>query len=120
MATIRSATLESSKSSRSVLFQASVDMRFESRELNSQWELRMNLLEDDNIKDDKLGRETRVQFRPSQVSTRLPISKRLSKSTVDTEWGDEEVYGRITLVPLESPRPFATASANTGIEVVNE
>lgn len=120
MATIRSATLESSKSSRSVLFQANVDMRFERRELNSTWELRMKLKEDDNFRDDTISSTSKIQFRPSSTTTRMPISRRLSKSAVDTELGDEEVYGQITLVPLESPKPFAQARANTGIEVVNE
>ena len=120
MATIRSATLESSKLSSSIRFQANIDMRFESRELNSEWELKMSLYEDDLFRDDNLRSETTRRFRPSSTATRLQLERAVSKSTVDTEIGDEEVYAKISLVPLESPRPFSSDSANTGIEVVNE
>lgn len=120
MAVIRSATLESSKSRRSVRFQADIDMRFERRELNSEWEVKMRLYEDDNFRDDNLRSEAVRRFRPSSTTTRLQLERSVSKSTVDTELGDEEVYAKVSLRPLESPRPFASDSANTGIEVVNE
>lgn len=120
MAIIRSATLESSKLRSSVRFQANIDMQFESRELNSEWELKMRLYEDDTFRDDDLRSEATRRFRPSSTSTSLQLERSVSKSRVDTEFGDEEVYAKISLVPLESPKPFASDSANTGIEVVNE
>lgn len=120
MATVNSATLESSKTGGNILFQANVNMQFEARELNSLWELRMSLWEDDYVNDDRLGSEIKTTFRPNSTTVNRQMAKRLSKSTVDTEWGDEEVYGKITLVPLESPQPFKAASAQTGIEAINE
>lgn len=120
MATIRSATLESSKSRSAVRFQADIDMRFERRELNSEWELKMSLYEDDNFRDDNLRSEATKRFRPSSTATQLQLERAVSKNRVDTEFGDEEVYAKISLTPLESPRPFASDRANTGIEVVNE
>ena len=37
---------------------------------------------------------------------------KLSRKKVNTEWGKEEVYGKLKLLPLEGPKPFIQGTFN--------
>lgn len=120
MASITFAKLESSRPRPgSVDFEATVNVTFAPHEVNALWEVEMLLREDDIRNDDRLGNPVRRSFTADEQTMTVKIGHRLATRTVDTEWGDEEVYGSITIRPLNPPPAFITSTAKTGIEVVN-
>ncbi|MBF2080633.1 MAG: hypothetical protein IGR76_19495 [Synechococcales cyanobacterium T60_A2020_003] len=120
MSRITSAQLESSRVvSGYVDFEAVVRVEFAPHEIGHLWELSMQLREDDIRSDDDLGGPARRNLTATNQEMTVKIAHRLRAKTVDTEWGDEAVYGVLTLRPLNPPPAFITSTARTGIEVVN-
>jgi hypothetical protein len=81
----------------------------------------MQMMEDDGLlrgKDDDLGRPVKRNFTATDEEMTIKITHRLRTGVVDTELGDEEVYGEITIRPLNPPPAFITSTAKTGVEVV--
>lgn len=122
MSQITFAQLESSRSVRGYVdFEATVKVKFESHEVNHLWEIAMQMMEDDGLlrgKDDDLGRPVKRNFTATDEEMTIKITHRLRTGVVDTELGDEEVYGEITIRPLNPPPAFITSTAKTGVEVV--
>jgi hypothetical protein len=120
MSTITFAKLDSSRPTNGYVdFKATVDVKFASHEINSLWEIEMQLWEDDTLSDDKLGGPVRRSFTSVKQDMKVEISRRLRTTTVGTELGDEEVFGTIKVRPLNTPPAFVTSTAKTGIQVVN-
>jgi|JI8StandDraft_2_1071088.scaffolds.fasta_scaffold36866_3 hypothetical protein len=120
MSQITFAQLESSRSVRGYVdFEATVKVKFESHEVNHLWEIAMQMVEDDGLrKDDDLGRPVKRNFTATDEEMTVKIAHRLRTGDVSTELGDEEVYGEITIRPLNPPPAFITSTAKTGVEVV--
>lgn len=123
MSQITFAQLESSRSVRGYVdFEATVKVKFESHEVNHLWEIAMQMVEDDDRfprgKDDDLGRPVKRNFTATDEEMTVKIAHRLRTGDVSTELGDEEVYGEITIRPLNPPPAFITSTAKTGVEVV--
>jgi hypothetical protein len=119
MAVIKEAVLHNTSRGRYIEFFADVKIKFDPHEVGSLWQLKLQMYEDDYFSDDRLGGSVTQNFRASSETTKR-IGKRLSKNTVDTEWGDEEVYGSVSVLPLEPPPPFRSDSAQTNMQVINE
>lgn len=120
MSQILFAKLDSSRPTQGYVdFEATVNVKFSNHEINNLWEIEMHLWEDDRRHPDKLGNPVRRSFTATQQEMAVKIGHRLRTSVVDTELGDEEVYGEITIRPLNPPPAFITSTAKTGIEVVN-
>jgi len=112
MAEFLSASLSHSISDDDVLFRVDARIRFQPHELNTHWFLSMTFKEDDTFSDDRLRSVNRTFFASGQemdVSFREVIRKR----KVDTEWGKEEVFADLEVVPLEVPPPFRRDTART-------
>ena len=121
MAKITRSTLTSTKNGGSITFFTDTTIRFEPHEVGSLWQLGLQMREDDNTSpDDNLGSRAVRNFRANSVAETVRMTRRLSTDTVDTEWGDEEVYGRVTVRPLEPPPAMRADTAQTNILVVNE
>ena len=119
MAEITRSTLTSTKNGSIITFFTDTTIQFASHEVGSLWQLRLQMMEDDRW-DDKLSSPVARNFRVNSATERVQLNRRLSTSTVDTEWGDEEVYGRVTVRPLEPPPAMRADTAQTNILVVNE
>ena len=120
MANITRTTLTSTKNGGAITFFVETRMSFAPHEVGSLWQLRLQMYEDDNVRDDRLSSATTRNFRVDSATETLRMSRRLSTNTVDTEWGDEEVYGSVTVRPLEPPPSMRADTAQTNVLVVNE
>ena len=122
MAQITRSTLTSTKNGGIITFFVDTTMRFAPHEVGSLWQLRLQMREDDSWPnpDDNLSSSTARNFRVNNATERVQMTRRLSTGTVDTEWGDEEVYGHVTVRPLEPPPVMRADTAQTNILVVNE
>ncbi len=120
MAEITRSTLTSTKNGSVITFFTDTTIRFAPHEVGSLWQLRLQMREDDNVWDDSLSSPVARNFRVNSATERVQLNRRLRTSTVDTEWGDEEVYGRVTVRPLEPPPAMRADTAQTNILVVNE
>jgi hypothetical protein len=109
MAKIESAKLDFDvlKKQEKFIFKVDVSMRFEERELGTWWLLTSVLKEEDNYifgRDDRLLTSSEYVLAGRElVSEKYNIP--ISMGRVDTEWGKEEVYVHLKLIPLESPPP---------------
>ena len=120
MSQITFAKLDSSRPTKGYVdFEATVNVKFANHEINNLWEIEMQLREDDILLNDKLGNPVRRSFTATQQEMTVKIGHRLRTNVVDTEWGDEEVYGVMKIRPLNPPPAFITSTAKTGIQVVN-
>ena len=120
MANITRSTLTSTKNGGIITFFTDTTISFAPHEVGSLWQLRLQMKEDDLFSDDNLSSSTARNFRVNNSTERVQLTRRLSTSTVDTEWGDEEVYGHVTVRPLEPPPAMRADTAQTNILVVNE
>jgi hypothetical protein len=117
MATFLSASLSHSLTSDRVLLRVDARVRFQPHELNTMWFLEMQFMEEDTVFDDNLGTH-RGNFLTSAAEVDVSFSISKAKSTVNTEWGNEEVFANLIVVPLQAPPPFALDQATTnGITV---
>jgi hypothetical protein len=112
MAAFLSASLTHSTSGSNVQFRVDARIKFQSHELNTWWFLSMTFKEEDTFRDDKL-RSVNRSFLASRAEQDVSFSESIAKSTVDTEWGSEEVYADLQVVPLEAPPAFEIDTAKT-------
>jgi hypothetical protein len=112
MADFQSSSLSHSISGNYVLFRVDARIKFQPHELNTHWFLDMRFVEDDRFADDKLGSSSRT-FLASSLTQDVSFDIRIKKSKVDTEWGNEEVFARVEVKPLEAPLPFRMDTAKT-------
>lgn len=118
MAAFLSASLSHSTSGSNVLFRVDARVRFQPHELNSWWFMSMSFKEEDTFRDDKL-RSVNRSFLAAALEQNVSFSESIAKSTVDTEWGEEEVYADLQVVPLQAPPPFVIDSARTNKTIVD-
>jgi hypothetical protein len=118
MAAFLSASLSHSLTQDRVLFRVDARIRFQPHELNTTWFLEMQFMEEDTVFDDDLGTH-RGNFSASATEVDVSFSISKSKSRIDTEVGREEVFAKLTLVPLQAPPPFAMDVATTNTVSVN-
>jgi hypothetical protein len=117
MAQFLSASLAHSLSGSNVLFRVDARIRFQAHELNTWWFFSMTFKEEDTFFDDKL-RSVNRSFLAASLEQDISFSESIPKSTVDTEWGKEEVYADLQVVPLQAPPPFLIDSARTNVTTV--
>lgn len=98
-----------------VLFTVSGTIRFQPHELGTHWGFFMTFMEEDKWPnpDDKLKNTFGRTILADSLTKAVTFNEPLSKSTVDTEWGDEEVFVRVSVDPLEEPPPFVSASGRS-------
>ena len=76
-------------------------------------------MNEDNIcRGDALGSKTK-DFRAQSATEVVCVERSFRISKVDTEWG-KEVYGRVTVRPLEPPPAMRADTAQTNIVTVDE
>lgn len=120
MAELLAATVSHGLSGNNVLFTVNATIRFQPHELGTHWGFFMTFMEEDGWgnPDDRLRNAFGRTIVSDTLVKNVSFNESLSKSTVDTEWGDEEVYVRISVDPLEAPPPFISASGRTNKTVV--
>jgi hypothetical protein len=117
MAAFQSASLSHALSGSNVLFRVDARIRFQPHELNTAWFLSMTFKEEDTFSDDRLRSVNRT-FQATQLEQNVSFSESIPKSTVNTEWGNEEVYAELQVVPLQAPPPFGIDAATTNVTTV--
>ena len=77
------------------------------------WFFQFTLKESDIGPDDELARAAAsTPFEATNVIMHIEPTVKLSRKKVNTEWGKEEVYGKLKLLPLEGPKPFIQGTFN--------
>ncbi len=113
MAEIKSANISYSLKNNIVIFKFNVDLEFESRELNTHWFIQGKVMEKDTFYDDFVISIDSSPFVPNRRNYSVKFREVARESRVDTEWGKEEIYALLTIIPLESPRPFTMDNIRT-------
>jgi hypothetical protein len=115
MAQITGVSLSHAISGNDVLFTINATIRFQPHELNTHWGFFMTFMESDTWPnpDDRLRNTFGRTIFAGQLTQSHTFNESLSKSRVNTEWGDEAVYVNVTVAPLEAPPPFISDSART-------
>ena len=75
-------------------------------------------MNEDNTCSDALGSKTK-DFRAQSATEVVCVERSFRVSKADTEWG-KEVYGRVTVRPLEPPPAMRADTAQTNIVTVDE
>jgi hypothetical protein len=112
MARFLSASLTHSIKGDKVLFRVDAVVEFNSHELNTYWFLEMKFMEDDIFFDDRIKSTSRT-FYANNLNETLTYNISIKKDDVNTEWGDEEIYAKLRVIPLEAPLPFRMDTVKT-------
>jgi hypothetical protein len=128
MANFVSANLGHEISGNFVNFKLEAKLRFEAKEVGHRWLFQIRFMEEDTLSDDKLSplrpseafgdpssHVKRHYFVPSKSEVELSFTEEFPKHLVDTEWGKEEVYASIEVLPLEAPPGFVPAKTRTNM-----
>ncbi len=118
MASFVSAILTHHLSGDDVIFTVNARIRFEHFERDTQWYLRMKFMEEDTFFDDKLSAINRT-FSANSTEVDVSFSERITKKKVNTEWGKEEVYAELEVVPLREESRFVVGKARTNTTKVS-
>ena len=113
MAKIKSVDLSAAIKHKEVIFNFKLDMKFETRELNSHWIVKVDIIERDNLPDDKIVSKFSPHFMPTTREFSYNFQVPVAKTKVNTEPGKEEVYAWLTLGALESPQPYKEDTIKT-------
>lgn len=132
MASFVSATLAHELSGNFVVFKLDAKLRFEAKEVGHRWLFQIKFMEEDPMSDDQLSplrasesfgdpsaHIKRHYFIPSKQEIELSFTEEFAKQQVDTEWGKEEVYASLEVLPLEAPAGFVPAKTRTNITNVD-
>ncbi len=132
MASFVSANLDHEIAGGFVVFKLDAKLRFESNEVGHRWLFQIEFMEADPVKDDKLSTMPAAEafgkadahlkrhyFVPSQEEVELSFREEFAAHLVDTEWGKEEVYANLQVLPLEAPPGFVPAKTRTNITQVD-
>jgi hypothetical protein len=132
MASFVSANLGHELSGNFVVFKLDAKLRFESKEVGHRWLFQIKFMEEDPMSDDQLSplrpsesfgdpsaHIKRHYFIPSKEEVELSFTEEFAKQQVDTEWGKEEVYANLEVLPLEAPPGFVPAKTRTNITNVD-
>lgn len=115
-----------------VLFTLDAKLRFEEKEVGHRWLFQIEFREHDPMSDDKLSAMPKAEafgkadahlkrhyFIPSQTEIELSFKEEFPAHLVDTEWGKEEIYAHLKVLPLEAPPGFVAAETDTDITQVD-
>lgn len=122
MAELLAATLSHGFSGTNVLFTVNTTIRFAAHELGVLWGISLIFSEDDAWPnpDDEIRRTgTAVNFRAVTSVQEVSINIPISKTEVNTEWGDEEIFVSVVVFPVTAPPPFVTATGRTNKTIVD-
>ncbi len=132
MASFVSAILGHDLSGNFVVFKLDTKVRFEPKEVGHRWLFQVEFKEADPLADDTLAPVSpaeafgqpdahikRHYFVPSKEEIELSFEEEFPKHLVDTEWGKEEVYASLQVLPLEAPPGFVPAKTRTNITKVD-
>jgi hypothetical protein len=132
MASFVSANLSHELSGSFVVFTLEAKLRFEPKEVGHKWLLQIEFMEEDTVADDKLSTMPKAEafgkadahlkrhyIIPSKEEIDLSFKEEFPAHLVDTEWGKEEVYANIQVLPLEAPPGFVSAKTRTNITDVD-
>lgn len=111
-----------------VNFRLDTRLRFEPEEVGHRWLFQVRFMEEDPLADDRLSplrpsesfgdpsaHIKRHYFVPSKEEIDLSFTEEFPKQLVDTEWGKEEVYASLEVLPLEAPAGFVPAKTRTNV-----
>lgn len=132
MASFVSANLSHEVSGGTVVFKLDAKLRFEPKEVGHRWLFQIEFMEHDIVSDDKLSplrpaesfgqpdaNLKRHYFVPSKDEIELSLTEEFAKHRVDTEWGKEEIYANLQVIPLEAPPGFVAGKTRTNTTVVD-
>ena len=132
MASFVSTNLTHEISGNFVLFTLDAKLRFEEKEVGHRWLFQIEFREHDPVSDDALSdmpkaeafgkadaNKKRHYFIPSKTEVDLSFKEEFPAHLVNTEWGKEEVYARLKVLPLEAPPGFVAAETDTDITEVD-
>ncbi len=118
MASLVSTSLSHNLSGDDVIFTVNARIRFQQHERDALWYLRMTFMEEDMVFDDKLHSVNRPFF-ASSTEVDVSFSVAVTRKKVNTEWGKEEVYAALEVVPLRESTQFVIGKARTNITKVS-
>ncbi len=132
MASFVSANLDHELKGGFVVFKVDAKLRFESNEVGHRWLFQIEFMEADPVKDDKLSAMPKAEafgkadahlkrhyFVPSSEEADLSFEEEFPSHLIDTEWGKEEVYANLQILPLEAPPGFVPAKTRTNVTHVD-
>ncbi len=132
MASFVSASLGHELSGNFVVFKLDATLRFEPKEVGHRWLFQIEFMEQDPVSDDRLSplrpaeafgqpdaAVKRHYFIPSKEEVELSFTEEFPKQQVDTEWGKEEVYANLQVLPLEAPPGFVAGKTRTNTTKVD-
>ncbi len=109
-----------------MVFKLDAKLRFEPKEVGHRWLFQIEFMEEDPVSDDRLSpipaaeqfgkpdaSKKRHYFIPSKAEVDLSFKEEFPKHLVDTEWGKEEVYANLQVIPVERPEGFVAAQTRT-------
>ena len=118
MASFVSATLGHELTGNFVTFKVDAKLRFEPKEVGEKWLFQIEFWEEDPLSDDPLSRYPKAErfgkpdayasrhwFIPSKEEIELSFTEEFPAHLVDTEWGKEEVYANLEVLPLDHGKP---------------
>lgn len=113
MASFVSANLDHEVSGKFVVFRLDAKLRFEPNEVGHKWLFQYEFKEQDPLKDDDLvdkspaeqfadpgAGKKRQYFIPTKTDIELSFEEEFAVHQVDTEWGKEEVYAKLQILPI--------------------
>ncbi len=118
MASFVSANLSHAIEGGFVQFQIDAKVRFEQEEVGHRWLFQIDFFEEDPVADDELYRN-RHYIVPSKDEVELSFSEEIATHKVDTEWGKEEVYAELQIIPMEAPPGFVAGRTRTNTTIVD-
>ncbi len=132
MASFVSANLGHEVSGNFVVFKLDATLRFEPNEVGQTWLFQYEFMEQDPLKDDILApvpaaeqfgqpgaSKKRHYFKPSKADIELSFEEEFPKHLVDTEWGKEEVYAKLQVLPVGSHEGFVAGQTRTNTTKVD-
>ncbi len=132
MASFVSANLDHEVSGNFVVFKLDAKLRFEPNEVGHRWLFQYEFMEQDPLRDDTLApvsaaekfaqpgaSKRRNYFIPSKTDIELSFEEEFPKHLVDTEWGKEEVYAKLHVLPLGETEGFVAGQTRTNTTKVD-
>jgi hypothetical protein len=132
MASFVSANLDHELSAGFVVFKLDAKLRFAPSEVGHKWLFQIEFMEEDPVSDDRLSQFKKAEgfgqaddsiirhyIIPSKEEIEISFKEEFPAHLVDTEWGKEEVYAKVQILPLEAPPGFVSAQARTNVTHVD-